>query len=90
MLRRRDILFRWDVLLKLKSPTLVQYLAERTESDFHRMIELVKLMREMIDSGHFIADDGSHFCPGCGFQRACRERQFKPVMSGVHLANTAL
>ena len=71
MLDQGDIFFRWDVLVKNKTPVLVQYPAERTEEDFHRLIELVKLMRRMIQAELFIPNDGSHFCPGCGYQSAC-------------------
>jgi len=46
----RGILFRWDVLLKLKTPVLVHYPAKRIEDDFHRLVGMVKLMQEMIDS----------------------------------------
>lgn len=79
MLRREDILFRWDVLVKNKTPALVHYAAERTEEDFHRLVDLVKLMLEMIDSGHFVPAEGSHFCPGCGYQGACREWSLNPT-----------
>jgi putative RecB family exonuclease len=79
MLRREDILFRWDALLKLKTPVLIHYPAERTEDDFHRLVELIKLMQEMIDSGHFVPNEGSYFCSGCGFQTACREWHLNPT-----------
>lgn len=74
-----NVLFRWDVLLKLKNPTLISYPTERTENDFHRLAELVKLMQSMIDAGHFVPNQGSNYCSGCGYQTACRNWHLDPA-----------
>jgi hypothetical protein len=58
-----------------------RYPVERGEDDFCRLVELVKLMQKLIDAGHFIPNDGSHFCPGCGFQNTCREWHLNPNAS---------
>jgi len=68
-----DAFFRWDVLLKTKTAALVQYPAERTEEDFYRLVELVKVAESMIAAEHFLPNDGSFFCAGCGYQAVCRD-----------------
>ncbi|HQA43676.1 MAG TPA: PD-(D/E)XK nuclease family protein [Phycisphaerae bacterium] len=64
--------FRWDVLVKTKTPAFEQYSVSRTEHDFHRLVELVRYAEIMINSGLFLPNDGSSFCPGCGYQTACQ------------------
>lgn len=76
MIQGHDAFFRYDVLVKNKTPVLVQYPAERTEEDFFRLVDLYKAAQALIDSGNFIPNNGSNYCGGCAFQTACREWQF--------------
>jgi Holliday junction resolvase-like predicted endonuclease len=79
MIQNHDAFFRYDVLVKNKTPALVQYPAERNQKDFFRLVDLYKAAQALIDSGNFIPNNGSNFCGGCGFQTACREWQFGSV-----------
>jgi CRISPR/Cas system-associated exonuclease Cas4 (RecB family) len=72
-----DCFFRWDVLLKTKTAAFVQYPAERSQEDFHRLVDLIKAAQTLIDSGNLIPNEGSYFCAGCGFQTACRDWSFQ-------------
>src|SRR5580765_823587 len=69
-IQQQDAFFRYDVLVKNKTPVLVQYPAERTQEDFFRLVDLYKAAQALIDSGNFIPNNGSNFCGGCGFQAA--------------------
>ena len=82
-MRGHDALFRWDVLLKTKKTAYEQYVAERSENDFYRMIELIKVMESMIKTGTFLPNEGSYFCPGCGHQTVCRQWHLHSVPSEV-------
>jgi len=68
-----EAFFRWDVLVKTKTPVLVSYPIERSEPDFWRLAELVKRMEAMIAAGHFVPNDGSMYCARCGYQGLCRQ-----------------
>lgn len=71
--------FRFDVIVKNKTPVFEQHVTERGPDQFHRMVELVKLAESMIAAGHFLPNEQSFYCDGCPYQAACkawhRERQ---------------
>jgi putative RecB family exonuclease len=72
MFPHADVHFRWDVTLKLKKPELVSYTTDRTEDDYVRLGELVRLAERCIEAGLFVPNEGGHFCSGCGFTELCR------------------
>ena len=64
--------FRFDVLVKNKTPVYEQHTTERNQDDFDRLAALVQQMERMVEAEHFIPNEQSHFCSGCPFQEPCR------------------
>jgi Holliday junction resolvase-like predicted endonuclease len=64
--------FRFDVLVKNKTPILEQHMTERTLDQFHRMVELVKLVERAIQSEVFLPSEQGFYCGGCPHQEACK------------------
>jgi len=64
--------FRFDVVVKNKTPLLEQHKTNRTQDQFDRMVSLVKRVESMIASEHWLPSEQSFYCGGCGFQEACR------------------
>jgi len=64
--------FRYDILVKNKTPVFEQHRTKRNADSFHRMIEKVKLAESMIASEHFVPNDEGMFCKSCPFQGACK------------------
>ncbi len=64
--------FRYDIVVKNKTPVFEQHVTNRSPNAFHRMVEKVRLAESMIASEHFIPNDESMFCKSCPFQSACK------------------
>ena len=64
--------FRFDVVLKNKTPVLEQHITNRTQDQFDRMVHLVKRVELMIQAEAWLPSEQSFYCGGCGFQEACR------------------
>lgn len=69
----RDILLRFDCLLKTKIPRFEQQYSIRSESDERRTARLIQTVWEGISSGHFVPGNTSWKCNYCEFRSACRD-----------------
>jgi putative RecB family exonuclease len=75
--------FRFDVTVKNKTPVSERHETTRTQDQFDRMVELVKMAESMIRAEHFLPNEQSFYCGGCPFQKACKawHRQATRVVS---------
>ena len=64
--------FRYDIVVKNKTPVFEQHVTQRGPDAFGRMIEKVKLAESMIASEHFCPNEEGMFCKSCPFQGACK------------------
>jgi len=67
----RDILLRFDCLLKLKKPQVKEYWSVRSDIDERRMLKKIHEVWKGINSGVFIPNDNSWKCGGCAYKNAC-------------------
>jgi putative RecB family exonuclease len=67
----REILLRFDALIKTKTPKFEQYWTTRSVLDERRLIKKAALVWEGISKGVFVANDLSWKCKGCAFKTAC-------------------
>ncbi len=63
---------RFDVVVKNKTPVVEQHLTTRSEDQFHRMVELIKRVDEMVAAEHFLPSEQGYSCAGCQYGEACR------------------
>ncbi|MEI8351648.1 MAG: PD-(D/E)XK nuclease family protein [bacterium] len=64
--------FRFDVIVKNKTPVMEQHLTTRTQDQFNRMVHLVRQVDRMIQAEAWLPSEQSFYCNGCGYQEACR------------------
>ncbi len=69
--RDREILLRFDCLIKTKIPRFEQYYTTRSEIDEMRTAKKIRHVFEGISKGVFIPNDNSWKCKGCSFRKAC-------------------
>ena len=69
----REILLRFDCLIKTKSPKFEQYYTTRGEADARRLQKKIREVWNGIQKGVFIPNDGHWKCKGCAFKKACEE-----------------
>ncbi|VVB62668.1 PD-(D/E)XK nuclease superfamily protein [uncultured archaeon] len=69
----REVLLRFDCLIKAKKPRFDQYYTVRTEGDRMRAVKRIQQIWEAISKGIFIPNDGSWKCKGCFYKRNCIE-----------------
>jgi putative RecB family exonuclease len=67
----REILLRFDTLIKTKTPKFEQYWTTRCELDERRLIKKAGQVWDGIQKGVFVANDTSWKCKGCAYKRAC-------------------
>jgi putative RecB family exonuclease len=67
----REILLRFDTLIKTKTPKFEQYWTTRSELDERRLIKKAALVWDGISKGVFVANDTSWKCKGCAYKKAC-------------------
>jgi putative RecB family exonuclease len=67
----REILLRFDTLIKTQKPKFEQYYSVRTEIDEQRLIRKIHKVWEGINRQVFIPNDTSWKCPNCHFRQAC-------------------
>ena len=65
-------IFRFDVVVKNKTPVYEQHATFRTKDQFDRLAELVKLADRMVEHEVFVPNETGFYCGGCGFQTACK------------------
>jgi Holliday junction resolvase-like predicted endonuclease len=64
--------FRFDVVVKNKTPVFEQHSTHRTQDDFNRLAVLTRRMESMIQAEHFLPNEQSFYCAGCPYQEACK------------------
>lgn len=69
----REILLKFDCLIKRKNPSFEQYYTTRSEIDEHRLIRKYVQVWEGIKAEVFIPNDTSWKCPSCLYRKACDE-----------------
>jgi putative RecB family exonuclease len=67
----REILLRFDTLIKTKTPKFEQYWTTRSDLDERRLIKKASQVWDGISKGVFIANDTSWKCKGCAYRKAC-------------------
>jgi hypothetical protein len=78
--------FRFDVLVKNKTPVLEQHMTERTVDQFNRMVELVKAVERAIQAEVFLPSEQGFYCGGCPHQEACKAWHRKAARVSVRVA----
>jgi len=71
----REILLRFDCLIKTKTPKFEQYYTTRTEIDEKRAIKKIIEVWKGIEKGVFIPNDSpsNWKCKGCAFKKNCND-----------------
>jgi putative RecB family exonuclease len=69
----REILLKFDCLVKTKTPKFEQYYTTRTETDELRLIRKIQTVWNGINSKVFIPNDTSWKCKTCPYKKACDE-----------------
>ena len=65
--------FRFDVLVKNKTPKFEQYRTTRAPDDFDRFIQVVRMVEMGVAAGIFLPNDRGFYCANCGHKDACKE-----------------
>jgi putative RecB family exonuclease len=71
--RDREILLRFDTLIKTKTPKFEQYYTTRSELDERRLIKKTQQVWDGITKSVYIPNDTSWKCKGCSYKTACNE-----------------
>jgi len=69
----REILLKFDTLIKTKTRRFEQYWTTRSEFDEHRLIRKAVQVWDGIQKGVFIPNDTSWKCKNCSYKVACNE-----------------
>jgi len=71
----REILLRFDCLIKTKTPKFEQYYTTRTEADFKRAQKKIIEVWRGISNGVFVPNDDSQNwrCKNCSYKKHCNE-----------------
>ena len=69
----REILLRFDCLIKTKTPKFEQYYTTRNELDERRATKKILQVWDGIKKEVFIPNDGHWKCNGCAFKKQCDE-----------------
>ncbi len=64
--------FRFDVLVKNKTPVFQQLETRREGDDVYRFVELVKRAERIVEHGLYYPNESGFACKGCQFRTACR------------------
>jgi putative RecB family exonuclease len=67
----REILLRFDCLIKTKNPQFKQFYTIRSEADTTRVVKKILKVWEGITKGVFIPNDTSWKCKGCAYKKQC-------------------
>jgi len=71
--RDREILLRFDVLIKTKVPKFEQYYTTRSNEDMKRITKRILSVWDGIRKGVFIPNDTNWKCKGCFYKNHCNE-----------------
>jgi len=69
----REILLKFDTLIKTKTPKFEQYWTTRSQLDEHRLIRKAIQVWDGIQKNVFIPNDTSWKCKNCSYKNACNE-----------------
>ncbi len=69
----REILLRFDCLIKTKTPKFEAYWTTRNEIDEKRLVRKIYEVWEGISNEVFVPNDTSWKCKGCAYKKACDE-----------------
>jgi putative RecB family exonuclease len=69
----REILLKFDCLVKTKTPKFEQYYTTRTDIDEIRLIRKIQTVWNGIASQVYIPNDTGWKCKGCPYKKACNE-----------------
>jgi putative RecB family exonuclease len=69
----REILLKFDTLIKTKTRRFEQYWTTRSNFDEHRLIRKAVQVWDGIQKGVFIPNDTSWKCKNCSYGKACNE-----------------
>ena len=64
--------FRFDVLVKNKTPVMEQHVTERCDDQFRRMVTLAGKVEAMVAAEHFLPNETGFYCGSCPHQAACK------------------
>lgn len=64
--------FRFDVVVKNKTPAMEHHVTSRDDDDFSRMVALVTAVERAIAAECFLPNEQGFYCGGCGHQEACK------------------
>jgi putative RecB family exonuclease len=67
----REILLRFDILIKTTKPKFLQYWTTRSQFNEQRLIKKAAQVWDGITKGVFVANDTSWKCKGCAYKQAC-------------------
>jgi putative RecB family exonuclease len=68
----REVLLRYDALIKTKVPKFDQYYTSRSEADEERLVLKFQNVHRAIKAGIFIPNDSSWMCSNCEYATACK------------------
>ena len=71
--KNREVILKFDALIKTTKPKFEQYYTTRTEYDHKRAIRKIQSVWDGINKQVFIPNDQSWKCKGCQYQKACNE-----------------
>jgi len=71
-LTESDCLFRYDVVTKAKEPSYTQHYTYRTEDDFKRLSQLIRIAEKAIKAEVFMPNETSFYCSSCAYNSACK------------------
>jgi putative RecB family exonuclease len=78
----REIILKFDCLIKTKTPKFEQYYTVRTEEDEKRVVRKIQEIWRGIQQGVFIPNDDGWKCGYCSFKQHCdawfRRRELEP------------
>lgn len=78
--------FRFDVVVKNKTPVFEQHMTTRSADDFVRFAEYARLAESMIAAEHFCPNEQGFYCGGCPHQEPCRNWHRQRTRLTVRLA----
>ena len=67
----KEVMLRFDALIKTKEPKFEQYYTSRTEEDFQRLSTQIKTVWQGIQREVFVPNTNSWKCSCCEFKGAC-------------------
>ena len=78
---------RWDVLVKTKKPSMQRIEFVKGPEGDARLFELIRAAERGVRAGVFHPNDGSMWCSGCPFSKACTTWQENPNAFRTNSAN---